>query len=314
VLFHDEPHGQSMLDALTASGGGLPDNVLPLRVNEVTQLGLESLAALFAYGASAARVLLRAKPRHDTSGLSRALELADTILGALGFEGERLSRIETDDPAELEVALRAISPLPSVSSPARFLPSGDKRSLLRLALQELHRVAPARPEIISLPLGAPFGQVEVDTAGCTLCLSCVSACPTGALADDPERPVLRFSEEACVQCGLCKATCPEKVITLEPRLSFGRADSRVLKEETPFCCIRCGKPFGVRSTIERVMAALEDKHWMFKNAPERLDLVRMCDDCRVAFVTEQQFDPHAAPREPVRTTDDYQRERESKKS
>jgi len=313
VLFHDEAHGQSMLDALTGSGGALPENVLPLRVNEVPQVGLESLAALFAYGASAARVLLSAKPRHDTSGLSRTLELADTVLGALGFEGERLSRIETDDPEELEVALGAISPLPSVSSPSTFLPSGDKRSVLRFALRELHRVAPAQPEIVSLPAGAPFGKVEVDSGGCTLCLSCVSACPTGALADDPERPVLRFSEDACVQCGLCKATCPERVITLEPRLSFGHAGSRVLKEETPFCCIRCGKPFGVRSTIERVIAALEGKHWMFKDAPERLDLVRMCDDCRVAFVTEHEFDPHATPRAPVRTTDDYLRERQSNK-
>jgi hypothetical protein len=51
---------------------------------------------------------------------------------------------------------------------------------------------------------------------------------------------------------------------------------------------------------------------MFKDAPERLDLIQMCDDCRVAFVTEREFDPHASPRAPVRTTDDYLRERESK--
>ena len=30
--------------------------------------------------------------------------------------------------------------------------------------------------------------------------------------------LLSFVEDACVQCGLCKATCPEKVITLKPRL------------------------------------------------------------------------------------------------
>ena len=312
VLLHDQAHGQSMLNALTESGGVLPENVLPLCVNEVTQVGLESLAALFAYGAAAARVLTSAKPRHETLGLARTLELTETILGALGFEGERLARIETDDPEELGAVLRHISSLPAVSSPSTFLPSGDKRSVLRFALRELHGVAPARPEIVPLPAGAPFGKVEVDIGGCTLCLSCVSACPTGALTDDPERPVLRFSEDACVQCGLCKATCPEKVITLEPRLSFGRASSRVLKEETPFCCIRCGKPFGVRSTIERVIAALAGKHWMFKEAPQRLDLVRMCDDCRVAVVTEQEFDPHAAPRAPVRTTEDYLRDANKK--
>jgi ferredoxin len=314
VLVHDQAHGQPLLDALVESAGDVPENVLPLCVNEVTQMGLESFAALFAYGASGARVLTSAKPRCEPSGLSQTLQLTEAILGALGFEGERLSQIETDDPEALRAALQAITALAPVRSPSTFLPTGDKRAVLRFALRELQRVAPSRPEVVPLPAGAPFGNVEIDTAGCTLCLSCVSACPTGALGDDPERPVLRFSEDACVQCGLCKATCPEKVISLEPRLSFARAGFRVLKEEIPFCCIRCGKPFAVRSTVERVIAALEGKHWMFKDAPERLDLVRMCDNCRVAFVTEREFDPHAPMREPVRTTDDYLREREEKKS
>ena len=94
--------------------------------------------------------------------------------------------------------------------------------MLRLAVRELHRAASTATEIIALPAGAPFGAVEVAD-GCTLCLACVSACPTGALSDDPDRPVLRFTEDACVQCGLCKATCPEKVITLVPRLAFAAA-------------------------------------------------------------------------------------------
>jgi ferredoxin len=304
VLLHDHSHGQPLLDALKESGGALADNVLPVCVNEVSQVGLESFVALFAYGAAAARILSGAKPRHSRAGLTQNLEVIDTLLAALGLEGERLLRIETDDPEELTAQLSRIPPLAPVPSPSSFLPSGDKRSVLRFALRELHLATSARPELIPLPVGAPFGNVVVNTAGCTLCLSCVSACPTGALADDPERPVLRFSEDACVQCGLCKATCPEKVITLEPRLSFKPPVSRVLKEETPFCCIRCGKAFGVRSAIERVIAALEGKHWMFKDAPERLDLVRMCEDCRVAFVMERQFDPHSAPRPPVRTADD----------
>ena len=77
-----------------------------------------------------------------------------------------------------------------------------------------------------------------------------------------------------MQCGLCKATCPEKVITLKPQLDFraATAAARVLKEEEPFHCIRCGKPFGVKSTIERVAAKLEGKHWMFKGSAQRLDV------------------------------------------
>ena len=138
--------------------------------------------------------------------------------------------------------------------------------------------------------------------GCTLCLACVSACPTGALGDNPERPQLRFAEDACVQCGLCKATCPEKVITLRPQLDFraATASARVLKEEEPFHCIRCNKPFGVKSTIERVAAKLEGKHWMFQNSAQRLDVIKMCEDCRVMAITEQEFDPYAAPPDPRR--------------
>jgi ferredoxin len=183
----------------------------------------------------------------------------------------------------------------AVARPASFLPLGEKRSLMRLALRELHRASPDPIERIALPDQAPFGAVEIDVGGCTLCLSCVSACPTGALGDDPERPMLRFTEEACVQCGLCKSTCPENVITLRPQLDFrpGAAAARVLKEEQPFCCIRCGKAFGVKSTIERLTAKLQNQSWMYKGSPRRLDVIKMCDDCRAAFVWEEKFNPHA---------------------
>src|SRR5262249_57223317 len=122
--------------------------------------------------------------------------------------------IEPADPDALGPTLRATPPAPPSPRPAGFAPVGAKRDVLRLALRELQRAAPMPVDVIALPAGAPFGAVEINVEGCTLCLACVSACPTGALGDNPERPQLRFAEDACVQCGLCKATCPEKVITL----------------------------------------------------------------------------------------------------
>ncbi len=235
------------------------------------------------------------------------------ILSGLGFGPSRIATLEVDDPDLLGLALRAIPPMASSPRPASFLAVGDQRGVLRFALRELRRAAPEPADVIALPAYAPFGAVEVDAAGCTLCLSCVSACPTHALTDDSERPMLRFSEEACVQCGLCAATCPEQVITLKPQLDFRSAagGARVLKEEEPFRCIRCRKPFGVKSTIEHVLARLKDTHWMFKDTPERLDLIKMCEDCRVAFVSEKEFDPYAPPRAPVRTTEDYLQQRDA---
>jgi ferredoxin len=315
VLLHDAEHGEALIDALARFGDGLPAKVLPVAVNETTQVGLDAIAAAFAFGASAVRFLLRERRRHDVAGLLQTLGLAQPILNGLGFGGERVATIETDDPEALCAALRAIAPMPPAPRPASFVPSGGKRDALRVALRELHRSAPEPVEVVALPERAPFGAIEINAAGCTLCLACVSACPTGALSDNPERPTLRFTEDACVQCGLCKATCPEKVITLKPQLDFraATASGRVLKEEEPFCCTRCGKPFGVKSTIERVIAKLEGSHWMYQGqgGTSRLDVIRMCDDCRVAVVSEQDFDPYGAPpRAHPRTTEDYLRERE----
>ncbi len=315
VLLHDEEHGAEMIDALARHGDGLPANVLPVAVNEVTQVGLEAVAAAFAYGASAMRLLLRARPRPDVAGLAKTIALAQPILAGLGFAGSRVATIETDDPDALGIALREIGGLEPSQQPASFSAVGAKRDVLRLALRELHRAAPAPVDVVALPSDAPFGKVDINVEGCTLCLACVSACPTGALLGDPERPMLRFAEDACVQCGLCKATCPEKVITLTPQIDFraATAQGRVLKEEEPFQCIRCSKPFGVKSTIERVTAKLEGKHWMYKNSAQRLDVIKMCEDCRVIAMSETDFDPYGAPRPNPRTTEDYLREREELK-
>jgi ferredoxin len=275
---------------------------------------LETIAAAFAHGAAAMRFLLRAKPRHDIEALRRTVGFATPLLGALGFGHEAVATIETDDPDALGAALAAVPRGATRTNVARFTATGGKRDVLRFALRELHRVAPQRPEVVALPAGAPFGAVQVDTGGCTLCLACVASCPTGALGDDPDQPLLRFTEDACVQCGLCKATCPEKVITLEPRLDFRSAAAapRVLKQEEPFACERCGKEFGVRSTIEKITAKLRASHWMYQGSSSRLALLRMCEDCRGIAATEQDFDPYAPPRPLPRTSDDYLRARKDK--
>ena len=317
VLFHDGQHGSALIDALARYGNGLPANVLPFAVNEVTQVGLEAVVASFAYGAAGIRFLLRARPLHDVAGLSQTIAMADAIVSGLGFSWRRLSTIETDDPDVLGEALRAIEPAPAAERPATFKTVGKRRDLLRFALHELHRVAPAPTDLIALPEGAPLGAISVNVEGCTLCLSCVSVCPTGALRDDPERPVLKFVEDACVQCGLCQSTCPEKVITLKPQIDFraARAAALTIKEEEPALCIRCSKPFGVKSTIEKIAAKLEGRHWMYPVGDKRLDAIRMCADCRVITMSEQQFDPFAGvpERASPRTTDDYLRERETKR-
>jgi ferredoxin len=315
ILVHDGEHGEALIHALARHGAGLPANVLPIQVNEVTQVGLDALAASFAYGATALRILTRAKSKHDLEGLGRTLNYANTILAGLGYGEALCATIEIDDPDALADALAYIGGGSGPAVAAQFLPMGAGRNLMKFVVGELHRAAPRKADRIALPPRAPFGSLTVNVEGCTLCLACVSACPTSALSANAERPMLRFAEDLCVQCGLCQATCPEKVIALEPRIDFvaWAAPPVVIKEEDPFHCIGCGKPFGTKSTIERIAAKLEGKHWMFAGENQkRIAVIKMCDDCRVEAVMNESFDPHSAPqRPPVRTTEDYLRERES---
>jgi hypothetical protein len=54
------------------------------------------------------------------------------------------------------------------------------------------------------------------------------------------------------------------------------------------------------------VAKLEGKHWMYKDSKTRLDVVKMCADCRVQVMAEENFDPFGAPQRPrLRMTEDY---------
>ena len=314
LLVHDERHGAPLIDALARYGDGLPARVLPFPVYSITECGIDVFAAALAFGAADIRVLAPEKPREDLAPLAQQLGLIEAITTGLGYGGGRVGLIQTDDPDRLHAELAGVAPR-RAAAPGAYRPAGTKRGLARLALQHLHDAAPQPVDVVALPPGAPFGAVQVDVAGCTLCLSCVPACPTGALSDNPERPQLSFTEEACVQCGLCKATCPEKVITLRPQLDFrpeARA-ARVIKQEEPFHCIRCQKPFGTRSSIEKIIAKLEGQHWMYANRG-MIDRLRMCADCRVIVQSETAIDPYAGPARPTtRMTEDYLAEREAKR-
>lgn len=318
VLVHDA-HGEAMIEALAHHGDGLPARVLPLRVNEVSQLDLATLLSGFGWGAAQIRLLMKGRRAHGTEGVFRNLDYVAHVLAGLGIPDHgapRAAAIETDDPFTLGEVLRAVPKRGLPFPPSTHLALGASREVLRQAARALAEGAGRRVGEVAMPALAPFGEARVDVSGCTLCVACTSVCPTGALSANPEKPQLRFLEDACVQCGLCAATCPEGVITLVPRLNLAPDSSevRVVKEEEPFPCERCAKPFGVRSQIERVTAKLSGmNHWMFAD-PARLKVLRLCEDCRVFEATESAMDPYAGPPRPVtKTSEDWLREAERAK-
>ncbi len=309
LLVHDEEHGAEMIALSARLGEGLPARVLPFAVHAVGRVGIDLMLTALGYGA--AKVLVLAGPRQEAlAGVEDAVVLANAIGDGLGYGEERFRLLRPVDPPALEAELYGLD-VEEAPEAAEFPVLGARRPARRLVLKHLHRHGPWRPETVALPAGAPFGAVTVDEAKCTLCMACVGACPTRALGDNRERPQLTFRESACVQCGLCRETCPEGAIALQPRLSFAETaeQARVMKEDEPFACVRCGKPFATTATIERMLERLAS-HPMFSDG-KRLDLLKMCETCRVVAQAEDTDGPFAAaPRPRPRTTDDYLRERE----
>jgi ferredoxin len=309
VLLHDREFGDEMISIMARSGRGLPANVLPFLLNEVTQAGMDILLAAIAYGASQMLVLAPPHKRQEQDGLNNQIDYSNAILKGLGYGEDRLEVIDSDDPDALEARLYDGKPPASVGT-ATFMALGNKRQRLNQVLESLHSQAPSPVDVIALEKGAPFGVVEIDADGCTLCLSCVNACPAKALRDNPDAPQLKFQQSNCIQCGLCKDTCPEKVISLNAQIDFRtlNAQATIMKEEEPFECVRCSKPFGVASTIDKMIEKMRD-HSMFKD-PKSLERLRMCDDCRVIDMTEGDEHPWASKQRSQKTTEDYLKERE----
>lgn len=315
LLLHDERHGAEMISMMARFGRGLPARALPLLVNEVTELGFDFYFAALAWGAAQIGILVAPDKREDVQALGGTLGLVESVMDGLGYGGGRLHLLDEQDPEALEQLLWSLPASPA-AEPGSFLPLGGKRARSFLALHHLYERAPQPLDILPLAPGAPFGSLHLDTSGCTMCQACVAVCPAAALIDDPERPWLGFIEENCVQCGLCRATCPEKVISLEPRLNFSEEarSARELNRANPFNCIRCGQPFGIGPSIERIVERLAGAHSMYRDSSQ-IQRIMMCDDCRVIVEFEGSTGAITYGERPVmRTTDDDLREREMQRA
>lgn len=285
LLLHSQESGAALINQLGRLAGagtlqGMPARMMPVDLHHVSSVGIDTWLAAITFGA--ANVLVLATGDEAPSyidALEQQIAIAQTILSELGYAGRHIELLRASTAMELESELQRSQPAQVPAQHATFRIAADKRNTLDFVFDHLLKHAPAAKEIIALPAGAPFGAVAVNTAACTLCMSCVGACPESALADNPSLPQLRFIEKNCVQCGLCAKTCPEKAITLTPRLLLTAAAKQavVLNEAEPYHCIRCSKPFGTLQMVENMVSKLS-LHGAFAGNTDR---IRMCADCRV---------------------------------
>ncbi len=295
-LGRNAAHGKGRKGGSAAAvrGKGLPARVIPLEVHHVASTGLDTWLSMLAFGASQVVVLLTGEEAPEyADAIARQMGIGQAILTGLGFSGAHLQTVGGDAHAPgavtaLEGGLWRLTPAQSVAKAATFNVAAEKRATLEFAIEHLARHAPIPAKLIALPKGAPYGALQVNKDTCTLCLSCVGACPASALMDNPETPQLRFVERNCVQCGLCEVTCPEQAITLVPQLNLAEEAKKpaVLNEAQPFHCVRCSKAFGTRQMVDAMTSRLTS-HSMFSGAVA-LKRLHMCADCRVVDMMENR--------------------------
>ncbi len=311
LLLHSQEKGQALIDELGRGAQlqvmkGVPARVIPMGLWHTASLGLEVWLSAVAYGARQVLVLLTDEeaPQYKTA-LAEQMAVAQDILHGLGYTGVHFALVQASHPQDLDNELQRLAGrgVPVSQGPgvaARHAVQNEKRSTLELALDHLMAHAPAlqaasKPEAIALPAaGSPLGSIAVNAERCTLCMSCVGACPASALQDNPQQPELKFIEKNCVQCGLCVKTCPEQAIALQPRLLLTpeRNQPRRLHHSPPYACVRCGKPFGTLKAIEAMLGRLSG-HSMFQG--EALERLKMCGDCRVVDIFTAENEVRIAP-------------------
>jgi len=295
LLLHSQGKGAALLGDLGRAAQlekgqkdgthGVPARVLPVALWHTASTGLDLWLTAVAYGASQVWLLLTDEEAPQYADALRGqMAVAQGILTGLGYAGEHFKLLQVRDARDLAALDRDLQ-ASAAQAPARhasFAVQADKRATLELALDHLIAQAPKpATTAIALPaVGSPLGGLAINKDTCTLCLSCVNACPASALADNAQAPQLRFIEKNCVQCGLCVTTCPEKALSLAPQLNLApqRKEHVVLNEMQPYACVRCGKPFGTLKAIEGMLGKLAG-HSMFQG--EALERLKMCGDCRV---------------------------------
>jgi len=265
-------------------------HVLDIPLEELGSAGHDQWLTGLAAGAAEIRVQYHPDmPARLSAFLDAQLAQARALLASFGLESERVQALSPDDHAARD-ALPKRLPLTEQSL---TLAAPQKRARFNQVLARLAELGEPTPERQAVPAGAPYGAIAVDSDACTLCMACVSSCPTPALKAGGDRPALSFLEADCVQCGLCAEACPEQAITLMPGFlaTPERETRQTCHEEAAFECINCGKPFATVSTVAAIKQKLADHPYFAGEAMARLE---MCEDCRVKDVWQTMArDPDA---------------------
>ncbi len=242
------------------------------------------------FSAGAARIVLLGRPGRRLRGeIDKANHISKALFGCNCVETVKAD--QTDDVLFLSQEETA-HPLSKPSGTfIQGLEKSNRRAGFVEILESLLAVCPREAEddrgfaIDLSESGLEFHEMDCVEDRCSHCYACINECKMQALRTDENEQELQYVPGLCVGCGLCVSVCPENVLSLQNVTSLDSAylTQHRLAFSEPARCKGCGKVFGARKSLDRVMAILADK--------ERFDREHFeyCGECRVIrlFETEE---------------------------
>ncbi|PAF46444.1 hypothetical protein BKH46_07595 [Helicobacter sp. 12S02634-8] len=186
-------------------------------------------------------------------------------------------------PQELTDSMQRLEPIASYSYPlgANEYKRKHFSERLRFAIKDHHYGQVPSGQSKEL---VRYGQIAINSAACTLCMSCVGACNVGSLKAVASDLSLRFDASACTTCGYCVDSCPENAISLELSgitLAPSWFEDKIMASDTLFACIECGKKFATQKSIQKVKSMMTP---LFGSDTAKIKALECCADCKVKIM------------------------------
>ena len=252
------------------------ENMFFLEYSSPASLSFAHFLLFLAAGAQRVILLTDNQPKGAPERLRQANLTNNLVSAQFGYQFviEKSSK-EMADSADLQVS----GSVPSVPELPAYR---NRRAMVSEIIGQLVSASGVSPAADQLE--GEFVALNCDADNCTHCLACLNECKVEALQADQQTLSLTYAAGNCVGCGACVNICPENVLAIRKDINLNEEyfTREVLTQADAVHCKGCGKVFGTRKSLDRVMAIL--------SAREEVDTEHFeyCETCRVVrlFATE----------------------------